>query len=41
MKVFPELGLLAVMSEALSEKEADALSASAPLPFVKRLRVLD
>ena len=41
VKVFPELGLLAVMSEALSEKEADALSASAPLPLVKRLRVLD
>ena len=41
VKAFPDLGLLAVMSEALSEREADALSASAPLPLVKRLRVLD
>lgn len=40
VKAFPALGLLAVMTEELTEEKADALSASAPLPFVKRIRVL-
>ena len=41
VKAFPALGLLAVMSDALTEARADELSASAPVAFVKRLRVLD
>ncbi|MBR2907439.1 MAG: homoserine dehydrogenase [Clostridia bacterium] len=40
VKAFPALGLLAVMTEELTEEKVDALSASAPLPFVKRIRVL-
>ena len=41
VKAFPVLGLLAVMTECLAEAKADALTASAPVPFVKRIRVLD
>ena len=41
VKAFPTLGLLAVMTEKMTEKAADETSASAPLTLVKRLRVLD
>ena len=41
VKAFPALGLLAVMGDSMTEAKADALSASAPLPLVKRIRVLD
>lgn len=41
VKAFPAKGLLAVMSDKLTERNADALGASAPLSLVKRLRVLD
>ena len=41
IKAFPSLGLLAVMTERMTEEKADSLTASAPLNVVKRLRVLD
>ena len=41
VKAFPALGLLAVMSDKMTERTADTVGASAPLTLVKRLRVLD
>ncbi|MBO5269284.1 MAG: homoserine dehydrogenase [Clostridia bacterium] len=41
VKAFPALGMLAVMTDKMTEAKADARSKSAPLPLVKRIRVLD
>ena len=41
VKAFPALGLLAVMTERMSEAKADAAVASSPVPVEKRIRVLE
>ena len=41
VKAFPALGLLAVMTETMSEQKADAAVASSPVPVEKRIRVLE
>ena len=41
VKAFPALGLLAAVTDTVTEASVDALTASAPLPLVKRLRILD